>query len=306
MYYVGVDIGGTKIAIAVFDCEFHSIVECVIPTDCRNGCRAMVEQIYRAYRDVLSQASINERDIASIGVCSPGPLNLKKGTIVFIPTMGFRNEPLVAYFEEYFQKPIVLQNDTNAAAMGEAIFGGGVGKGSIAYITVSTGIGCGIVLEGKILDGAHFAAGELGHMKVKRGGRRCACGGRGCLEAYASGTAISSITGELTGKACQAKDVFDAVRRGEEPYRSIVGRAGNYLAFAIAAVYQILDPEVVILGGSVTRDWDVLEPILNEALSRYCEEVDGRIPTILRSEMDGRQGVFGAAWLGKMAVERND
>lgn len=298
-YYVGIDIGGTKTALALYDETFSLVVERTMATDCQNGCRALVEQIHRLYEEMLSEAAVSENEVRSIGVCSPGPLDLEKGSIVFIPTMGFRNEPLRAYFEEIFHKPIALQNDANAAALGEAVFGEGRGKQSVVYITVSTGIGCGIVLDGRIYDGRFFAAGELGHMKVKRGGRPCVCGGKGCLEAYASGTAIAAISGELTGQPCRAKEVFAGARWGEEPYRSVVVRAGDYLGFALGAVYQILDPDVVILGGSVTKDWDVWEPILKESLDRYCEAVEGRSPVLLRSNLDGKQGILGAAWLGK-------
>ena len=167
------------------------------------------------------------------------------------------------------------------------------------YITVSTGVGCGIAVDGRIVDGGRFAAGELGHMKTARGGRTCSCGGRGCLEAYASGTALAAIATQRTGREMDAKAVCAAARRGEEPCGAIVRRAADHLGLAIGAVYQLLDPDIVILGGSVMKDFDVWEPLLHKALHRYMQPIPGRVPRLEVSDFGGEQVVMGAACLAK-------
>ena len=299
-YYIGIDIGGTKTAVALYDGNFNRVGGVEIPSAPEKGCRDLTVRVGEAAREILGCASAaadagGAVKVDAIGVASPGPLDLKSGRIVYIPTMGFRDEPLVKMLEYELGMPVALENDTNAAALCESMLGQGKGAETVVYITVSTGIGCGIVHKREIVDGAGFSAGELGHFKVERGGRPCPCGGRGCLEAYSSGTSVARIASELYRKELNAKETYALARSGDLVARGIVDEAAGYLGYAIAAVYQILDPDIVILGGGVANDYDVFSGALLDAVNQYTQYIPGREIKIRASGFGGGQVALGAA-----------
>lgn len=295
-YYAGVDIGGTKTAVGLFDERLEPLQIVTMPTQSSDGCKRLVERIGAAWRELLAAQGVTPEEVTAAGVASPGPLDLKAGRIVYIPTMGFRDEPLADLLQQELSLPVYLQNDTNAAALCESKVGGGSGCHTVVYVTVSTGIGCGIVVDGVIQDGHCDAAGELGHLCTQRNGRPCACGGKGCLEQYASGTSIAAIASERLGEPVDARTVFERARSGGTVERQVVQEAADHLGYALAAVYQILDPDVVVLGGSVTRDYDLLEQPLKAALTQYWQAIPGREPCLRVSAFDGEQVIRGAVW----------
>jgi len=299
-YFLGIDIGGTKTTVGIFDAECCLVKAQTMRTQPQDGCARLVDRIRDLYQTLLTETGLPASAICAAGVASPGPLDLDKGTIVHIPTMGFKNEPIVAYLERALSLPVYLENDTNAAALCESISGQGKDCHVVVYITISTGVGCGIAIDRQILDGGAFAAGELGHMKVVRGGRSCPCGGEGCLEAYASGTSIAAIASELRGEEVNTKTVFDLAREGDVAMRRVVDDAADHLGFAIGAVYQMIDPDIIVLGGSVTKDYEVFQHELETACERYMEPIPGRKLNLAISEYDGDQVVIGAAYYGAM------
>ena len=303
-YHVGIDIGGTKTALGVFDREFRMVSTEAMPTIPQEGCYDLVVRIEKAWRSLLKRNGLSPRDIRSIGVACPGPLDLSEGKIVYIPTMGFRDEPLKEYLEEVLQFPVALENDTNAAALCESIFGQGKDCQMVAYVTISTGVGCGLAYQGHIVDGHSFAAGELGHLKVERNGRACPCGGRGCLEAYASGTSIAQIASQRAGRAMDTKEVFAGAREDRQPEADVVREAADCLGYGIAALYQIVDPDIVVLGGSVTKDYEVFKDDLEQAVRRYVQPVSGRDYRITVSAYGGMQVLLGAAYYGAQQAEK--
>lgn len=303
-YHFGVDIGGTKTAVGIFDRQFRPLRTATIPTRAEEGCQALTEHIGELYRSLVGQSGLSPEDIGSAGVACPGPLDLKRGRIVFIPTMGFRDEPLKQYLEEALSLPVALENDTNAAALCESVMGQGRGCEMVAYVTISTGVGCGLVYRGRILDGHCFAAGELGHLKVERNGLPCPCGGEGCLEAYASGSSIAALASRLSSREMDAKEVFARAKAGYTPEACVVRQAADYLGYGIAALYQILDPDIVILGGSVTKDYAVFRTDLEEAVRRYAQPIEGRAYRIAVSGYDGMQVLLGAAYYGAQQKEQ--
>lgn len=301
--YAGIDIGGTKTAVGVFRHDLTPVKTATIPTKSERGCADLVERIYVEYQALLQAAGIATDAVQSLGVASPGPLNLKTGRIIHIPTMGFRDEPLVELLQGRFGLPVFLESDTNAAVLAEATFGAGRGCDPVVYVTISTGIGAGIYTNGAVVDGHAFAGGELGHLVVERQGRECLCGSKGCLEMYASGTSIARITSERLGRPVSTKDAFALAQSGDSVASGVIVEASDYLGFALAAVYQILDPEIIILGGSVTKDYALIQPFLQKALARYMEPVTGRQPHITVSSFDGQQVLLGAAYLGRKAID---
>lgn len=300
--WAAVDIGGTKTAVGLYDAAFRKVAGCTLPTCPESGCRDLVARIQRAYVGLLRKNRLTAGCVRALGAACPGPLDLQGGRIVYIPTMGFRDEPLAAYLREALRLPVALQKDTSAAVLAETVFGQGRGLQTVVYITISTGVGCGLAIGGTLVDGSTCAAGELGHLCVERGGLPCACGGAGCLEAYASGTAIARRTTALLGRAVSAKEAFALYRQGDPAARAIIDEAADGLGYAIAAVYQLLDPDIVILGGSVTRDYDVLGPLLQKHAAAYRQPVPGRTARMAVSAFDGDQVLLGAAYLGKQSV----
>lgn len=297
-YCLGIDIGGTKTAVCIADLKGNIIEISKFPTDAHLGPESLIERIAECYNIVSNKANINPDDIVFAGVASPGPLDIKSGKIVHIATMGFKNVPIKKMLEDALKLPVFLENDANCAALAETVIGGGKGADSVVYITISTGIGCGITVNGKILSGAFSSAGEVGHLTVVPNGKECACGKRGCLELYSSGTSIAKTASEVRGIDTDTKSVFELARSGDSAMLSIIEDATDKLALGLSHVIQIIDPDVIVLGGSVTKDYDVFKDLLNNSLKKYVQPTENREFNIKISEFDGEQVIIGAILYG--------
>ena len=293
--FLGVDIGGTKTAMVITDESLCKLASREFKTQPRLGAPSLCDRIAATYDEMLAEAGLSRADITAAGVASPGPLDLPAGKIVFIATMGFCDVPLVDMLTERLGLPVYLENDTNAAVIYESAFGAGKGYDTVAYVTVSTGIGCGIYANGRVLDGAHSAAGEFGHIIVERGGKSCGCGGRGCLEMYASGTSIAEITSGRLGRNVNTKEAFDLAREGNPVAVAVIDEACDHLGYALSMLYQTIDPGIIVFGGSVTKDFDYMEEKILAATKKYTEHIPGREIRFAITSLQGEQTVFGAA-----------
>lgn len=293
-YCLGIDIGGTKTAVCIADEVLKPLKGETFPTNPQKGAEDLVERIVLAYQKLREELSVDKEQVLFAGVACPGPLDVKSGTIVHIATMGFRDVPIKAMLEKALNLPVFLENDANCAALSESVMGVGKGADPLVYVTISTGVGCGIIVDGKILSGAYSSAGEIGHLTVEPNGRECACGKRGCLELYSSGTAIANIATERIGTAISTKEVFDRVRSGDEAMLSIVEDAADKLGLALSSLEHLIDPKVIVLGGSVTKAYDVFGSSLVDALGRYTQPVNDRFFDIRISNFDGEQVILGA------------
>lgn len=289
-YCLGIDIGGTKTAIGISSGSTGRVKCVTFPTVSERGAADLVARIAEHCKSLMAECQIERVDFA--GVACPGPLDVKSGRIVYIATMGFIDVPIRKMLEEALNIPIYLENDANCAALAEYSLGVARGMDPLVYVTVSTGIGCGIIVNGQILSGAHSSGGELGHFTVEPNGRPCPCGKFGCLEQYASGTAIARDGGAST------KAVFDLAREGNQEMMAIVDAAADRLGFALSGVYHLIDPQAIVLGGSVTRSYDVFSKRLMQAVEQYTQPIAGRRYEIAISEFDGNQGVIGAILYG--------
>ncbi|MBR7133769.1 MAG: ROK family protein [Clostridia bacterium] len=293
-YCLGLDIGGTKTSIALADSNGTPIVKDSFSTEPKLGAESLVERIKGAYTGLCLKLDITKEQVAFAGVACPGPLDIKRGMIVHIATMGFRNVPIKAMLEKALEMPVHLENDANCAALAESVIGEGKGLDPLVYVTISTGIGSGIIADGKILSGACSSAGELGHLTVEPDGRECPCGKKGCLELYSSGTAIAKDGTAVRGVATETKEVFELARRGDEKLRGIIDNAADKLGLALSSVYHLIDPEVIVLGGSVTKDYADFAEKLEIAMSEYTQPVEGRKINIKISKFQGEQVLLGA------------
>ncbi|HEY1348608.1 MAG TPA: ROK family protein [Ktedonobacteraceae bacterium] len=265
---VGIDLGGTQIRVAVLQgAELRSRVS--LPTGETPTPQRVIPRIHAAIEQALELAGISLGQLAGIGICVTGPLDSRSGVVFESPNLPeWNNIPLRSVFEAYYGLPIFIENDANAAALGEYAFGAGRGCKDLVYITVSTGIGGGVIVDGKLMTGTSGAAAELGHITIDRKGERCNCGNIGCLESIASGTAIARRACEALARGervllatdsqdepgrVDAKAVAEAAEAGIPAASAIIQDAAEGLGVGLVSIIHIFNPEMVILGGGLTQ-----------------------------------------------------
>ena len=256
--YFCVDIGGTKTAFAVFDESGKEYFYDCFPTNPQEGAKNLIDRIYESAKDVVS-------GISDGVIASPGPLDVKTGDIVFVATMGWKNVPIVKMFEEKFNISFKLLGDCDAGGLGVWKYCGFSEYKNLAYMSISTGIGGGIITDSKLYIGNGNAA-FFGHIPVCGEGIKCGCGRTDCLELYASGSGMEKRYFEKTGKKLSCKDISSLARSGDEIASKIFDDAGDKLVFALSSIVANLDPEIVVLGGSVCKDKDLFLPKIQKSL----------------------------------------
>ena len=275
----GVDMGATHLTIMVANCAAHVIAEKEIPFDIAQGPKVCIEQADLLLREVVSGAGLQMSDLLAIGVGVPGPIMAEAGMVVSPPIMpGWDRFPIRATLEKLWGSPISLNNDAELGAVGEWAYGAGRSAQNLAYIKVGTGVGAGLLLDGHIYGGASGSAGEIGHLTIDTNGAVCTCGNRGCLETFASGPAIARQAQEavtqkkqtqLAGSNITAQDVAVAARRGDLIAQQIIAEAGAQLGVAIAGLINLINPNMVVVGGGVAQIGDLfLEPVRKEVRRR--------------------------------------
>jgi len=322
-YSIGVDLGGTNIVSAIVNYQGKIVSRLKVPTLAEKGKEATVKRIIEAIHKNIAQSTITPDDIIGIGIGAPGPLDIKRGIINFAPNLpGWRDIPLKKILEDEFNMKIVLENDANAAAWGERCFGAGQGINNLVCFTLGTGIGGGIIIDGKIYHGNNCGAGELGHMTVNKDGPRCNCGNYGCLEAFSSATGIKNriksrikegIKSDFLNfdsddellDSIRLKSIFETARKGDKLTKDIVEEAISYLGIAIANITNILNPEMVVLVGGITNEGDKLLIPLKEEVKKRAFYSNYKSLKIVIGELGGNAGVLGAAALLWIPVNRS-
>ncbi len=292
--WLAADIGGTKLAVAAFDGE-RLIGRAQTHTDAGRGAEKVIDTLCEALTEARARAG---GVTLGVGIACPGPLSPSRGVVVKAPMLGWENVPLVSIVSRRLNLPALLVNDADAAAYGEYCLGAGRGAKASAYITVSTGVGCGLVLNGKVWQGAHESAGELGHLMIERNGRACACGRKGCLETYASGTAIAREAEKMI-PGTDARGAAALARAGDARFLEIYARAGDALGVGVAALRQLIDVDRVVLGGSVTAAYDLFAPALIRRVNENSYGFDDA-DWLRAAALGGDAGLYGA---GLLAME---
>ncbi|MDP3920338.1 MAG: ROK family protein [Candidatus Omnitrophota bacterium] len=318
-YSIGIDIGGTKIAIALGNSRGRILARRLLTTRTGAETRACIQEISEHIKNLISKCPGGKRKITGIGVGVPGAVNSKTGVVPRSPHMkGWQGIKLAKILKANSGLPVLLGNDANAAALAEMHFGLGKNTKDFIYITVSTGVGGGLVVNGRLVEGANYVGGEIGHMTVVRGGNLCNCGKRGCLEAYASGTAVARYVeravraGRRSVLAAQvkrreplaARNVGKAIRlHNDRLARESYRVAGEYLGLGLANLLNILNPSVVSLGGGV---WKSAPPEFGKAMRASCKREAWpeayRSVRILHSKLGAHVGDLGAIALGFQAA----
>lgn len=317
-FYIGVDIGGTNTACGIVDDDCKIIARSKVKTNPKgDGVPEYADalgEIKRAVREACEAAGIAPADAHSIGIGCPGICNSEQGVVEYASNLGFRNAPIKADMEKEFGIPVYLDNDANAAAFGEFSAGGAKGSRSAVVITLGTGVGSGIIIDGKIYRGANFAGGEIGHTVIVLDGLPCSCGRRGCFEAYSSATGLVRMTTQaselnpdsiMTGMIrdegkVSARTAYNAMKQGDPVGKAVTEQYIKYLACGIANVINTFQPDILCIGGGVCNEGD---PLMIPLRTAVAEQVYSRnSPKNTKIEvcrLANDAGIIGAAMLYK-------
>ena len=304
-YVVGVDLGGTKIYTELVDLDGNIVKEVTVKTEAQKGDAVVLDKIIKTIDDVLIGTDIDE--IKAIGVGSPGPLDVENGLIVYTPNLPFKNFNIVKPIKERYKIDTYLDNDANVATLSEYMFGAGKGSKNMVYVTVSTGIGGGAILNGSLFRGSTSNALEIGHITVMKGGPRCGCGNTGCAEALASGTAIMKRAKEAIESKVEtslknyeevtAKEVFLEAEKGDKVSKDILNDALSYLGITISNIANSFDPDKIIIGGGVSEAGRIVFDKIDYEMERRCLKTIYNNCKIEKAVLGSKAGVLGAAAL---------
>ena len=304
-YVVGVDLGGTKIYTALVDLEGNIIKEKAVETLAFEGENAVMGRIIDTINYVIDGSEKNL--IKSIGIGSPGPLDVKNGVIIENSNLPFKNFEIVKTIRETYDLPTYLDNDANVATLGEFMFGAGKGTENMVFITASTGIGGGAVINEKLFRGTTGNALEIGHTIVANEGPRCGCGNIGCAEALGSGTAIGKRAKEAVATNVEtslknyenvtSKEVFKEAANGDRVAKNILETSLNYLGIAVANTITNFDPEKVVIGGGVINGGSIVLDTIRRVVGERALKTFVDSCTVEKAVLGGKAGVLGAAAL---------
>lgn len=306
--YGAIDLGGTNVRAIVAGLDGEIIGDRIQPSRAADGLEACLASIEEAMRKAAVEANVDAASLRGIGICSAGWVDSQRGIVPAAPQLpGWHDVPLASIISERIGPPAILENDANAAALGEFAFGAGKGVRHLVYITVSTGIGGGIIADGKLYGGAKGSAGEIGHTIIDPNGPRCGCGNNGCLEALASGTAIARRGAEAAARGespalaeaqeregkLSARHVGEAAEAGDAAAVAIFAEAGRYLGIALANLVNLLSPEAIILGGGVMKSKGLFLPLAENTMRGLALDEPLKYVRISLAELGDMAGPLG-------------
>ncbi|MEA4833349.1 MAG: ROK family protein [Oscillospiraceae bacterium] len=315
-YSIGVDLGGTKIATGLVNGEGKIIKKLTLPTKAHRSPEEIADDIALLIKQLIDSSSLVPDDIEFCGIATPGIANSDTGRVDFCSSLPFLHFPLLDILRSKVPvKKYGIENDANAAAKGEHIFGAAKGAKDSVMITLGTGVGGGIIIDNKIVTGCNFAAGELGHIVIQHNGRQCGCGRRGCWETYSSATGLINTTKEKMQKypdslmwklvggdieATNGRTSFDAMRKGDKAASEVVDMFIDYLACGITNIINIFQPEVLSIGGGLSNEGDyILNPLLIPVSAHQYSRGSEKRTDIRIAKLGNEAGIIGAAFLDK-------
>ena len=280
----GIDLGGTQVRVGLARSDGKVLRSVKTRTALLQTPAGLVEWV----ASQVERLSGGEK-VRSIGVGAPGPIDVHRGVLVNPPNLfGWKDLPLAALLTRATGSPSYLENDANLAGLGEFRQGAGRGTRNLVYVTWSTGVGAGLILDGQLYSGSHGTAGEVGHIVLDPNGPLDGCGQRGCLEAYAGGNMLAKRTGE------SAVEIFRAAASGDQEARGIVITAATYMGQALVNLTNLFDPDMIVMGGGVTKSWAMVEPVLSKAIRASPFIKPARRPKLRRARLGDRAGTVGA------------
>lgn len=313
MYTVGIDIGGTKIAGALVDIDGNIVAESKVPTPAQDP-DALVDAVIA----LVTELSLG-KEVLGVGVAAAGFIDADQANIIYAPNLSWRNEPFKAKLQAKLPLPVIIENDANAAAWAEFRYGAGKGYQHMIMLTIGTGVGGAVIVNGQMLRGGFGIAGELGHLRVVPNGKLCGCGQHGCLESYGSGTALLKAAKELAGSDLEigarlreleaqageltGAQVYTAILERDPGALQILTELGTWLGEAIGSLTAVLDPQIVVIGGGVSAAGDLLLNPIREAYLAHLPARGFRPELEIKgAEFVNDAGVVGAADLVRAAL----
>lgn len=313
MYNIGIDLGGTNIAVGVVNSDYQIVGKGKLKTNKNASAEEIVADMAKAAALAVENAGVTMEEIAQVGIAAPGTVNPETGYVTYANNLPFRDTPVCPLLEQALGVPCAIENDANAAAYGELLAGAGKGAKNFVMITLGTGVGGGVIINGSIYSGFNHAGAELGHMSIIKDGYPCTCGYKGCFEAYASATALirqtvdamdqnpGSVMWELSKeKGVSGVTAFDAMRAGDEAGTQVVNNYIDYLACGITNLVNIFQPEFIAIGGGVCNEGETLLAPLRQKVSEgdYNKTLPHKT-TICKAALGNDAGIIGAAFLQK-------
>lgn len=317
MYTIGIDLGGTNIVASVVDDDYNIIGTSKTPTNSPRSADEIFDDIADVCEEAVKTAGLTMEDIDSVGMGTPGTVN-QDGVIEFANNLAFNNVPARTMLAKRINKPeekVFIENDANCAALGEAYAGCGNGAKDFVAVTLGTGVGSGVIIGGKIVNGVNYAGGECGHMVIVVDGEQCSCGRKGCWEAYASATALirqtkkameeypDSLMHKLAKEESKVsgRTAFDAMRLGDIAGIKVVDDYIKYVACGLINIVNALQPEIICIGGGICNEGETLMKPLRRFVQSERYSIHSKIQTkIVKAELGNDAGVIGAALLGKV------
>ncbi len=319
-YVVGLDLGGTKILAGIFNNSLECIATAKLSTKSQRGVDRVIDRISRCVQDAVDEADLSLKQVVGVGIGAPGSVAFEQGTVIFAPNMeGWKDVSLKKDLEKLLDIPVFVENDCNIAALGVYVAELKSKPRSMVGIFVGTGIGAGIVIDGKLYSGFGHTAGEIGHMVLEVNGPKCGCGNKGCFEALASRTAIfqqiksgikegeKTLLTEMLGddlEDLRSGDLRKAIRRGDKFVEKVIDGAAEYIGIATANVINILNPEIVVLGGGVIEALeDEMMSVIVETAKDYAMAGAMKGVEIVASKLGDSAGITGGAVLARRATK---
>lgn len=312
MYRIGVDLGGTNIVAGLVNDAHRIVAKADTPTNIPRSADKIFDDIARLCFEVLEKNHVGMDQVISIGIGTPGSVNKDNGYIEFANNLDFNNVPAKEMLEKRLNKTVYLDNDANCAALGEAVAGAGNGVRNFVAVTLGTGVGSGIIIDGKLVVGMNFAAGEMGHQVIVYNGIHCSCGRRGCWEKYASATALIQQTKDAMQSdhdskmwelvenidAVNGRTAFDADRMGDQTAKKVVNQYIDYLACGVINIVNSLQPDMICIGGGISNEGENLLQPLRRIIERERYSIYAKKQTkIVKAVLGNDAGIIGAALL---------
>lgn len=314
MYRIGVDLGGTNIAVGIVDGERNIVKKGSVPTKAGRDPDEIIKDMADLCLRLLDECGIVLPRVEMVGIASPGAIDPVNGVVSRATNLGMVDYPLVERLKKHLDvKNILLENDANAAALGEAVAGSGKGVDKFVMVTLGTGVGGGIIIDGKIYSGFNYAGGELGHMVIEHNGRQCGCGRRGCWETYSSATGLINMTKEymLENRSSlmwklvdnqidrvSGRTAYAAAAKGDMTARQVCAEYTDYLACGLVNIINIFQPEILSIGGGISNEGENLMAPLRELVEKLQFTSAATVKTELKiAELKNDAGIIGAASL---------
>ena len=316
MYHLGIDLGGTNIAVGVVDENFKIVGRGKMKTNAPRPAEEICDDMATAVKMAVEDAGLTMDDIDTIGIGAPGSINPHTGMIAVSNNLQFENVPMGPMLKERLGRDVFIENDASAAAYGEFLAGAGRGTQDMVAITLGTGVGGGVIIGGKLFSGSNLAGGELGHTVIVQGGEQCTCGRKGCWEAYASATGLIKLTkasmeanpnskmwelcdGDINNAS--GRTAYDGMRADDEAAKEVVKKYEEYVACGITNMVNIFQPEVLCIGGGISKEGDTLLAPIVEVVDAESFTKNVEKQTVVKiAELGNDAGIIGAAYIHKL------